>query len=72
MTDGDSAAIKSMKHEMAKNLQSIYQEPGAKAMFGFAYFVDPRFKSIPFVEADEREAPHGIFVGVVMMHTSPE
>ena len=72
VTNGDSAAIKSMKHDMAKDLQSIYQEPGAKAMLDFARFVEPRFKSILFMNAVKQEALHGIFVAEVMMRISLE
>ena len=68
----DSSANNSMKHEIAKNLQSIYQEPGAKEMLEFACFVDPRFKSMLFLDAHEREALQETFVAEVMMHISPE
>ena len=51
--DADSLAIKSMKQEMAKNLQSRYQEPAVKELLDFVCFVDPRFKSMPFLDHHE-------------------
>ena len=70
--DADSLAIKSMKQEMAKNLQSRYQEPAVKELLDFACFVDPRFKSMPFLDANKHEELHEDFVTEVMMNITPD
>ena len=70
--DADSSVIKAMKREMAKNLESRYQEPIVKEMLDFACFVDPRFKSMPFLDTNEREALQEDFLAEVMMHVIPE
>ena len=70
--DADLSVIKAMKREMAKNLESRYQEPIVKEMLDFACFVDPRFKSMPFLDTNEREALQEDFLAEVMMHVIPE
>ena len=61
-----------MKREMAKNLDSRYQEPIVKEMLDFACFADLRFKSMPFLDANERDALHEDFVAEVIMHVFPD
>ncbi len=69
--DADSLAIKSMKQEMA-NLQSRYQEPVVKELLEFSCFVDPRFKSMPFLDANKQEELHEDFLAEVMMKLTPD
>ena len=68
----DSVAVKAMKADMARNLNSRYQEAAIVQLLDVACFVDPRFKAMPFVEEDQREILFDSFLGEVMVHVTPD
>ena len=54
----DSLAVQMMKEEMTKNLSSRYQGLGITELLNFACFVDPRFKSMPFLDDGKTQLLH--------------
>lgn len=50
---GDSVVERSMKQAMKQNLSSRYQ--GTTEFLNKACFLDPRFRSLPFLSSDEKE-----------------
>ena len=72
VTEADSLAIKKMKQEMSKNLGSRYKDPDIKALLKLSSFVDPRFKSLLFLDEDEAEYVHDDALLEMMKYVSPD
>ena len=70
--DSDLAPIKGMKLDMARNLNTRYQESATVELLDLACFIDPRFKTMPFMEEDEKEILYSSVVEEVMMHVTPD
>ena len=56
-------AIKKFKTEMRNNLQSRYRSESIMCMLNHACSVDPRFKTMPFLDDSERKILHDDIVG---------
>ena len=69
--DSDSAPIKGMKLDMARNLNTRYQESVTVQLLDLACSIDPRFKIMPFMDEDEKEILYSSVVEEVMMHVTP-
>ena len=61
-------AINKLKTEMRNNLQSRYRSESIIPMLNHACFVDPRFKTMPFLGDSERENFHDHIVGEMESH----
>ncbi len=57
---------------MANDLSTRYQAPAVAELLNLACFVDPRFKSLPFMKDDERDRLHDSILGKVMMYVVPD
>ena len=67
----DSLAVQMMK-EMTKNLNSRYQGLGITELLNFACFVDPRFKSMPFLDEAKTQLLHDNVLAEMMKHVTPD
>ena len=72
VTETDSLAIQKMKQEMTKNLESRYKDPVIQALLKLSSFVDPRFKSLPFLDEEEAEYVHDDALLEMMKYISPD
>ena len=68
----DSLAVHMMKEEMTKNLSSRYQGLGITELLNFACFVDPRFKSMPFLDEAKTQLLHDNVLAEMMKHVTPD
>ena len=68
----DSLAVQMMKKEMTKNLNSRYQGLGITELLNFACFVDPRFKSMPFLDEAKTQLLHDNVLAEMMKHVTPD
>ena len=53
-SDGDPKTIKSVKQALLNDLKKRYQEPEIRDILLQATVLDPRFKTLPFLQIDER------------------
>ena len=58
LQETDSSVIKNMKRDMVSNLGSRYQSLSISNLLDCACFLDPRFKSLPFMSEDNRKKLH--------------
>ncbi|XP_062511236.1 E3 SUMO-protein ligase ZBED1-like [Corticium candelabrum] len=58
LQETDSSVIKNMKRNMVSNLGSRYQSLSISNLLDCACFLDPRFKSLPFMSEDNRKKLH--------------
>ena len=68
----DSLAVQMMKKEMTKNLNSRYRGLGITELLNFACFVDPRFKSMPFLDEAQTQLLHDNVLAEMMKHVTPD
>ena len=61
-----------MKQDMTNNLDKRYQQPDIAELLNLACFVDPRFKTMPFMDEAERGQLHDSVLLEVMMHVTPD
>lgn len=52
--EGDISLVREVKNTVRTDLESRYQNDQVKRMLRIATFLDPRFKTLPFVETSER------------------
>ncbi len=64
----NSVAVQRMKSEMKNNLQSRYRNESTTRLLNHACFVDPRFKTMPFLDTSKRKSLHDDIVGEMESH----
>ena len=56
--DFDSEFATQMKNAMKEDLSKRYKDPEVKSFLHYASLLDPRFKLLPFLSSEEKEAAH--------------
>ena len=53
--ESDSSAVAEVKRKIKHDLQQRYQDDSVKKLLDVSAFIDPRYKELPFLDADERK-----------------
>ena len=53
--ESDSSAVAEVKRKIKVDLQQRYQDDSIKKLLDIAAFIDPRYKELPFLDADDRK-----------------
>ena len=53
--ESDSSAVAEVKRKIKHDLQQRYQDDSVKKLLDVSAFIDPRYKELPFLNADERK-----------------
>ena len=53
--ESDSSAVAEVKRKIKHDLQQRYQDDSVKKLLDVSAFIDPRYKELPFLDADDRK-----------------